>query len=340
LVEGFQFNKGYITPYFVNDQNRMQVKFENPYVLLTTKKLASLAEILPLLEEVAKGGKPLLVIADDVDGEALQALILNKLKQTISVCAIRCPGVGQFKYDLMSDLEQLTGGKLFVDSTDFKNFSYLGTVKKVLISKELTTIVPLKKYTNNIVKRVSTLEEQLSVKTNTDEENFKIKMRISKLSGKVAVLKIGAFTDVELQEKKDRVDDALHATRAAVAEGILPGGGVALLKCKINLEKIINSSQYNNGITSGLSVVAKSLEQPYRQILQNADIEASVYLDVIKSPNDNNGFNINSCDVCDLFSIGVIDPFKVCKSAFENAVAVAGLILTIDSAIVIDDIEK
>jgi len=340
LVEGYQFDKGYITPYFVNDQNRMQVKFENPHILLTTKKLASLAEILPILESVAKSGKPLLVIADDIDGEALQALILNKLKQTISVCAVRCPGVGQFKYDLMSDLEQLTGGKLFVDSADFKNFSYLGTVKKALISKELTTIIPYKKHADNITDRISILEEQLNIETNTDEENFKIKMRISKLSGKVAVLKIGAFTDTELQEKKDRVDDALHATRAAVAEGILPGGGVALLKCKTALDQAINSSQYDDSVKSGFRVISKSLEQPYRQILQNADIESSIYLDNIKSPNDNNGYNINSHDVCDLYTIGVIDPFKVCKSAFENSVAVAGLILTIDSAIVNDDIEK
>jgi chaperonin GroEL len=334
IVEGMQFNRGYISPYFVTNQNKMTVELDNPYVLITNKKLNSIKDLVLILEKVAQENKSLLIIADDIDGEALQGLIVNKLRGTLNVCAIKAPGFGDYRHDLLSDITLFTQGELYVDTSDFQSFSKLGKCKKVLINKNKTTLVGIKKYQDTIKLRIDELKDQLENKILDDEDTIKIKDRISKLQGVVAVIRVGATTEIALKEKRDRIDDALNATRAAVSEGIIPGGGSALIKCLKSLECLQDTpDEYQFGI----DIMKKAICSPFIQILSNADINVANLIDDIKNSDDYIGYNVKDNEVCNLIKRGVVDPTKVTRTALENAVSVATILLTIDSAIVYDN---
>jgi chaperonin GroEL len=334
IVEGMQFNRGYISPYFITNQNKMTVELDNPYVLITNKKLNSIKDLVLILEKVAQENKSLLIIADDIDGEALQGLIVNKLRGTLNVCAIKAPGFGDYRHDLLSDITLFTQGELYVDTSDFQSFGKLGKCKKVLINKNKTTLVGIKKYQDTIKLRIDELKDQLENKILDDEDTVKIKDRISKLQGVVAVIRVGATTEIALKEKRDRIDDALNATRAAVSEGIIPGGGSALIKCLKSLECLQDTpDEYQFGI----DIMKKAICSPFIQILSNADINVANLVDDIKNSDDYIGYNVKDNEVCNLIKCGVVDPTKVTRTALENAVSVATILLTIDSAIVYDN---
>jgi chaperonin GroEL len=334
IVEGMQFNRGYISPYFITNQNKMTVELDNPYVLITNKKLNSIKDLVKILEKVAQENKSLLIIADDIDGEALQGLIVNKLRGTLNVCAIKAPGFGDFRHDLLSDIALFTQGELYVDSSDFQVFNKLGKCKKVLIDKNKTTLVGIKKYQDVIKLRIDELKNQLENEILDDEEIVKIKDRISKLQGVVAVIHVGATTEIALKEKRDRIDDALNATKAAVSEGIIPGGGSALIKCLNTLECL---QDVPNECQFGVDIMKKAICSPFKQILNNADINVANLIDSIKSSDDYVGYNVKNNEICNLIDQGVVDPTKVTRTALENAVSVATILLTIDSAIVYDN---
>src|SRR5437667_2356225 len=335
VVEGMQFDKGYLSPYFVTNAETMECKLEDAYVLNYEKKITSLKDLLPILEKVAKVGKPLLIIAEDVEGEALATLVVNKLRGTLNVCAVKAPGFGDRRKAMCEDIAILTGGKFISEDLGIKlenlNLDDLGRAKNVTVDKENTTIVEGSGKSSEIQGRVNQIRRQIE-ETTSDYDREKLQERLAKLAGGVAVINVGAATETEMKEKKARVEDALHATRAAVEEGIVPGGGVALLWCQRVLDKVKGSDEDEK---IGSEIVRRSLEEPMRMIAQNAGAEASIVVGKVKESKDKNfGYNAQTDAFEDLVAAGVIDPTKVTRTALQNAASIAALLLTTECVVV------
>src|SRR5947207_1983392 len=333
VVEGMQFDRGYLSPYFVTDPERMEATLENAYILINEKKISSMKDLLPLLEQIAKGGKPLLIVAEDVEGEALATLVVNKLRGTLQVCAVKAPGFGDRRKAMLQDIAILTGGKAITEDLGIKlenvQIQDLGQAKKVTIDKDNTTIVEGKGKHSEIEGRVKEIRSQVE-KTTSDYDREKLQERLAKLVGGVAVIKVGAATETEMKEKKARVEDAMHATRAAVEEGIVPGGGVALARCVAALDKLKAEGDEQIGI----NVVKRALQEPLRQIAENAGEEGAIVLGKINDSKDNNfGFNALTGEYEDLVKAGVLDPTKVVRTALQNAGSIASLMLTTEALI-------
>jgi chaperonin GroEL len=327
VVEGMQFDKGYLSPYFVTNVESMEAKLEDAYILNCEKKLGSLKEMFPILEAVAKAGKPLLIIAEDVEGEALTTLVVNKLRNTISVCAVKAPGFGDRRKSMMEDIAILTGGKCITEDLGIKLESIgledLGRAKSIVVDQESTTIVTGLGKQKEIQGRVNQIRREIE-ETTSDYDKEKLQERLAKLSGGVAVINVGAATETEMKEKKARVEDALHATRAAVEEGIVPGGGVALLRCvgAIDALKLEGDQQI------GVEIVKRAIEEPTRVLAENAGMEGSVVVQEVKRRKGNEGYNVATNEYEDLIKAGVVDPKKVTRAALQNASSIAGLLLT------------
>ena len=339
VVEGMQFDRGYLSPYFVTDPERMEAVLENPLILINEKKISSMKDLLPLLEQVAKMGKPMLIIAEDVEGEALATLVVNKLRGTLNVAAVKAPGFGDRRKAMLEDIAILTGGKVISEDLGIKlenvKLEDLGRAKKITIDKDNTTIVEGAGKQYDIEGRVKTLRAQID-DTTSDYDREKLQERLAKLVGGVAVIKVGAATETEMKEKKARVEDAMHATRAAVEEGIVPGGGVALVRAARALEKF-NINKEGEGDPDeqiGVNIVRRALEEPLRQIVQNAGKEGAVVVERIRTEkNENIGFNAATETFEDLVKAGVIDPAKVTRTALQNAASIAGLMLTTEAMV-------
>jgi chaperonin GroEL len=333
IVEGMQFDRGYLSPYFVTDADTMESVLEDPYILIYDKKISTMKDLLPILEKIAQAGRTLLIIAEDLEGEALATLVVNKLRGTLRVAAVKAPGFGDRRKAMLEDIAVLTNGTVISEEKGYKlenaTVSYLGTAKKVVIDKDNTTIVEGAGKKEDIKKRVNEIEAQ-SEKTTSDDDKEKLQERLAKLSGGVAVLKIGAATEVEMKEKKARVEDALHATRAAVEEGIVPGGGVALIRVANALDKVKGD---NEDQKIGVEIIKKAIEAPLRQIVENAGIEGSVVINKIKEGKDDFGFNALTENYENLIKAGVLDPTKVTRVALENAASVASMLLTTEAVI-------
>ena len=338
VVEGMQFDRGYLSPYFVTDAERMEASLENALILIHEKKISSMKDLLPLLEQVAKMGKPLLIIAEDVDGEALATLVVNKLRGTLNVAAVKAPGFGDRRKAMLEDIATLTGGKVISEDLGIKlenvQISDLGRAKKITIDKDNTTIVEGGGKQSEIEGRVKTIRAQIE-DTTSDYDREKLQERLAKLVGGVAVIKVGAATETEMKEKKARVEDAMHATRAAVEEGIVPGGGVALVRAAKVLEKFdVNKDGGDSDEQIGVNIVRRALEEPLRQIVQNAGKEGAVVVERVRSDkNDSFGFNAQTEVFEDLVKAGVIDPAKVTRTALQNAASIAGLMLTTEAMV-------
>ena len=334
VVEGMQFDRGYLSPYFVTDSEKMQTDLENPHILLYDQKISAMKDLLPILEPVAQTGKPLLVIAEDVDGEALATLVVNKLRGALKIAAVKAPGFGDRRKAMLEDIAILTGGTVISEERGFKlentTIEMLGTAEKVTIDKDNTTVVNGAGDTKSIEARVNQIKSQIET-TTSDYDKEKLQERLAKLSGGVAVLYVGAPSEVEMKEKKDRVDDALHATRAAVEEGIVAGGGVALLSTKQNLSKL---KAENSDQATGIQIILKSVESPLRIIAENSGNEGSVVVSKVLEGGKNFGFNAKDGSYVDMLKEGIIDPKKVARVAIENAASVAGMILTTECALV------
>ncbi len=334
VVEGMQFDRGYLSPYFVTDADTMEAVLENPYILIHDKKISAVKDLLPILEKVAQSGRSLLIIAEDVEGEALATLVVNKLRGTLRVCAVKAPGFGDRRKAMLEDIAVLTGGTVISEEKGFKlenaTLAYLGTAKKVVVDKDTTTIVEGAGKPEEIKKRINEIKVQIE-KTTSDYDREKLQERLAKLSGGVAVIKIGAATEVEMKEKKARVEDALHATRAAIEEGIVPGGGVAYLRALHVLDTL---SPANEDQRTGINIVRRALEEPIRQIVANAGLDPSVIAAKVKEGKDGFGFNAATEQFEDLYESGVIDPTKVARVALENAASVAGLLITTEATVV------
>jgi chaperonin GroEL len=333
VVEGMQFDRGYLSPYFVTDPERMEVAIENAYILINEKKISSMKDLLPLLEQIAKSGKPLLIIAEDVEGEALATLVVNKLRGTLQVAAVKAPGFGDRRKAMLQDIAILTGGKAITEDLGIKlenvQISDLGQVKKITIDKDNTTLVEGKGKHSEIEGRVREIRSQID-KTTSDYDREKLQERLAKLVGGVAVIKVGAATETEMKEKKARVEDAMHATRAAVEEGIVPGGGVALARCVAALDKL----KLEGDEQIGVNIVKRALQEPMRQIVENAGEEGAVVLGkVLDSKDTNYGFNALSNEYEDLVKAGVLDPTKVVRTALTNAGSIASLMLTTEALV-------
>jgi chaperonin GroEL len=333
VVEGMQFDRGYLSPYFVTDPERMEVALENAYILINEKKISSMKDLLPLLEQIAKSGKPLLIIAEDVEGEALATLVVNKLRGTLQVAAVKAPGFGDRRKAMLQDIAILTGGKAITEDLGIKlenvQVSDLGQAKKITIDKDNTTVVEGKGKHNEIEGRVKEIRSQID-KTTSDYDREKLQERLAKLVGGVAVIKVGAATETEMKEKKARVEDAMHATRAAVEEGIVPGGGVALARCVAALDKL----KLEGDEQIGVNIVKRALQEPMRQIVENAGEEGAVVLGkVLDSKDSNYGFNALTNDYEDLVKAGVLDPTKVVRTALTNAGSIASLMLTTEALV-------
>ena len=328
VVEGMQFDRGYISPYFMTDPEKMEADLEKPYILITDKKVSTMKELLPVLEPVAQSGRALLVIAEDVDGEALSSLVLNKLRGTLKIAAVKAPGFGDRRKEMLQDIAILTGGTVISEETGLKldaaTIDMLGSAEKVTLTKENTTIVNGAGKKDAIQDRVAQIRKQIEAST-SDYDKEKLQQRLAKLAGGVAVLYVGAATEVEMKEKKDRVDDALAATRAAVAEGIIPGGGVAYIRATAALEKLKGD---NDDETTGIHIVKRAIEEPLRQIVANAGGEGSVVVNKVKEGKGAFGYNARADQYEDLFKAGIIDPTKVARVALENAASVASMFLT------------
>jgi len=339
VVEGMQFDRGYLSPYFVTDAERMEASLENALILIHEKKISSMKDLLPLLKQIAKMGKPLLIIAEDVEGEALATLVVNKLRGTLNVAAVKAPGFGDRRKAMLEDIATLTGGKTISEDLGIKLESVqvadLGRAKKITIDKDNTTIVEGAGKQADIEGRVKTIRAQIE-ETTSDYDREKLQERLAKLVGGVAVIKVGAATETEMKEKKARVEDAMHATRAAVEEGIVPGGGVALVRAAKVLEdtKAIIGRGGDPDEQIGISIVRRALEEPLRQIVQNAGKEGAVVVEKVRNDkNDNFGFNAQTEEYEDLVKAGVIDPAKVTRTALQNAASIAGLMLTTEAMI-------
>ncbi|MCB4799322.1 chaperonin GroEL [Neotamlana laminarinivorans] len=334
VVEGMQFDRGYLSPYFVTDSDKMIADLENPYILLFDKKISNLQEILPILEPVAQSGRPLLIIAEDVDGQALATLVVNKLRGGLKIAAVKAPGFGDRRKAMLEDIAILTGGTVISEERGFTlenaDLSMLGTAETVTIDKDNTTIVNGSGDNEAIKARVNQIKAQIET-TTSDYDKEKLQERLAKLAGGVAVLYVGAASEVEMKEKKDRVDDALHATRAAVEEGIVAGGGVALVRAKAVLEKI---ETVNLDETTGVQIVNKAIEAPLRTIVENAGGEGSVVINKVLEGKKDFGYDAKSEEYVDMLKAGIIDPKKVTRIALENAASVSGMILTTECALI------
>ncbi|MDM1091829.1 chaperonin GroEL [Myroides odoratimimus] len=334
VVEGMQFDRGYLSPYFVTNSEKMEVDLDTPYILLYDKKVSSLKELLPVLEPIAQSGKPLLIIAEDVDGEALSTLVVNKLRGALKIAAVKAPGFGDRRKAMLEDIAILTGGVVISEEQGYTlentTLEMLGTCKRVNIDKDNTTIVSGDGEADMIKNRINQIKAQMET-TTSDYDREKLQERLAKLAGGVAVLYVGAPSEVEMKEKKDRVDDALHATRAAVEEGIVAGGGVALLRAKNTL---VNINAENADEETGIAIIAKAVEAPLRTIVENAGLEGSVVISKVLEGKENFGYNAKTNEYVDMLNAGVIDPKKVTRVALENAASVAGMILITECALV------
>ncbi|MFA5163856.1 MAG: chaperonin GroEL [Patescibacteria group bacterium] len=338
VVEGMQFDQGYLSPYFVTDAERMECVLEEPYILIYEKKISAVKDIIPLLEKTAQQGKPLLIISEEVEGEALATLVVNKIRGTLNVCAVKAPGYGDRRKAMLQDIAILTGGKMLAEDLGIKlestQLSDLGKAKRVKIDKENTTIIEGAGKTSDIKGRIEQIKKEID-KTDSDYDREKLQERLAKLSGGVAVVNVGAATETEMKEKKMRVEDALHATRAAVEEGIVPGGGVALLRTIPRVEAL----KLEGDEKIGVDIVRRALEEPIRQIAQNAGVEGVVVAQKVKDEKGSFGYNAETGEYTDLIKSGVIDPVKVVRLAIQNASSIAGLMLTTE-AVVCDLPEK
>ncbi|WP_348813451.1 chaperonin GroEL [Flavobacterium maritimum] len=334
VVEGMQFDRGYLSPYFVTNPEKMEAELESPYILLYDKKVSSLKELLPVLEPVAQSGKPLLIIAEDVDGEALSTLVVNKLRGALKIAAVKAPGFGDRRKAMLEDIAILTGGTVISEERGYTlentTIEMLGTAKRVTIDKDNTTIVSGAGDADTIKNRVNQIKGQMET-TTSDYDKEKLQERLAKLAGGVAVLYVGAASEVEMKEKKDRVDDALHATRAAVEEGIVAGGGVALLRAKNALSTVIAD---NADEATGIQIVSRAVEAPLRTIVENAGLEGSVVVAKVAEGSGDFGYNAKTDEYVDMLKAGIIDPKKVTRVALENAASVAGMILTTECALI------
>jgi chaperonin GroEL len=327
LVEGMQFDRGYLSPYFVTDSERMEAIMDNPYILIYDKKISNMRDLIPILERIAKEGRSLLIIAEDIEGEALATLVVNKLRGTLKCAAVKAPGFGDRRKAMLEDIAILTGGQVISEELGRKlesaTIADLGRAKKVILDKENTTIVEGEGKSSDIQGRITQIKAQIE-ETKSDYDREKLQERLAKLAGGVAVIKVGAATEPEMKEKKARVEDALHATRAAVEEGFLAGGGVALLRCI----KKLDGFKADGDQAFGVKIVQKALEEPLRQIAVNAGLEGGIVVEKVKGLKDNEGFNADTETYEDLLKAGIIDPTKVARSALQNAASVAGLLLT------------
>ena len=334
VVEGMQFDRGYLSPYFVTDADTMETNLENPYILIFDKKITAIKDLLPILEKVSQAGRSMVIISEDIEGEALATLVVNKLRGTLRVAAVKAPGFGDRRKAMLEDIAVLTGGTVISEEKGYKlenaTLQYLGTAKTVTIDKDNTTIVEGAGKSDDIKQRINEIKTHID-NTSSEYDREKLQERLAKLSGGVAVLKIGAASEVEMKEKKARVEDALHATRAAVEEGIVPGGGVALLRTISKLDAVETE---NADQQVGVNILRKALEEPIRQIITNAGLEASVIVNKIQESEGAYGFNAATEEYEDLFEAGVIDPTKVSRVALENAASVTGLLLTTEATIV------
>ncbi len=328
IVEGMQFDRGYVSPYFVTNADKMTAVLETPYILLYDKKLSTMKELLPILEKAVQTGKPLLIICEDLDGEALATLVVNKIRGSLKICAVKAPGFGDRRKEMMQDLATLTGGTVISEERGFKlenaDLSYLGTAEKITVDKDNTTLVGGAGKKADITARVNQIKSQIE-STTSDYDKEKLQERLAKLAGGVAVLYVGAATEVEMKEKKDRVDDALHATRAAVEEGIVAGGGVSYIRAIESIEKMKGA---NEDEATGIAIVKRALEEPLRQISANCGIEGSVVVQKVREGKNDFGYNARTDEYENLIAAGVIDPTKVVRVALENAASVGGMILT------------
>jgi chaperonin GroEL len=333
IVEGMQFDRGYLSAYFVTNSEKMEVELEKPYILIYDKKISAMKDILHILEKIAQQGAPLLIIAEDLEGEALATLIVNKLRGTIKVAAVKAPGFGDRRKEMLNDIATLTKGIVVSEEQGYKlenaDLSYLGRSARVVIDKDNTTIVDGAGAKEEIQARVNQIKAQIET-TTSDYDKEKLQERLAKLSGGVAVLNVGAATELEMKEKKDRVDDALHATRAAVEEGIVPGGGTAFIRAVEALDKLVND---NEDESTGINIVKRALEEPLRQIVANAGIEGSIVVQKIKEGKGDFGFNARTEKYENLLGAGIIDPTKVTRVALENAASIAGMLLTTECVI-------
>ena len=333
VVEGMQFDRGYLSPYFINDQQTMSVELETPYILLHDKKISNVRDLLPLLEGVAKAGKPLLIIAEDIEGEALATLVVNNMRGIVKVAAVKAPGFGDRRKAMLEDIAILTSGTVISEevglSLEKTSLDDLGSAKRVQISKENTTIIDGSGKTSDIEGRVTQIRQQIE-DTTSDYDREKLQERVAKLAGGVAVIKVGAATEIEMKEKKARVEDALHSTRAAVEEGVVPGGGVALIRAKSVIDKVKGA---NDDQKIGVGILKRALEEPLRQIVSNAGEEASVILNSVADGKGNYGYNAASGEFGDMIEMGILDPTKVSRSALQNAASVAGLLLTTEAMV-------
>jgi chaperonin GroEL len=333
VVEGMQFDRGYLSAYFINNHETMSADLDNPVILLVEKKINNIREMLPVLEAVAKSGRPLFIVAEDVEGEALATLVVNNMRGIVKVAAAKAPGFGDRRKAMLQDIAILTGGTVISEevglSLEGATMNDLGHAKRVIITKDNTTIIDGAGDAKAIEGRVSQIRAQIE-ETNSDYDREKLQERVAKLAGGVAVIKVGAGTEIEMKEKKARVEDALHATRAAVEEGVVPGGGVALVRC---LEAIVGLRGANEDQNAGLSILQRALSSPLRQIATNAGVDAAVILDKVRSLKGNQGYNAATGEYADMIEMGILDPTKVTRSALQAAGSVAGLMLTTEAMI-------
>src|SRR6266516_4032096 len=333
VVEGMQFDKGYLSPYFVTNAEAMEAALENPYILIHEKKISSLKDMLPLLEKVAKAGRPLLIIAEDVEGEALATLVVNKLRGTLQVCAVKAPGFGDRRKAMLEDIAVLTGGRLISEDLGIKleniKLEDMGKAKRVTIDKENTTIVEGEGKKADIQGRVAQIRRQIE-ETTSDYDSEKLQERLAKLAGGVAVINVGAATETEMKEKKARVEDALHATRAAVEEGIVPGGGVAFLRTQKVLDNIKDLEADEK---VGVAIVRRAVEEPTRQLADNAGKEGALVVEEVKKRKGNEGYDVSADEYTDLVKAGIVDPTKVARTALQNAASISGLLLTTEALV-------
>jgi chaperonin GroEL len=338
VVEGMQFDRGYLSPYFVTDPERMEVVLEEPLILLHEKKISNMKDLLPLLEQVARQGNPLLIVAEDIEGEALATLVVNKIRGTLNVAAVKAPGFGDRRKSMLQDMAVLTGGQVIAEELGLKlenvTLKDLGKAKRIVIDKDTTTLIDGAGSKKDIEGRCNEIRKQVE-ETTSDYDREKLQERLAKLVGGIAVIKVGAATETEMKEKKARVEDALHATRAAVEEGIVPGGGVALLRCQAGLEGLGENEEQK----AGVNIVRRAIEEPLRRIAENAGIDGSIVVDKVKHSKGAMGFNALTETYEDLLKAGVIDPTKVVRTALQNAASVASLLLTTE-AMVADKPEK
>jgi chaperonin GroEL len=340
VVEGMQFDRGYISPYFVTDTEKMETVYENPFILIYDKKISGMKDFLPVLEKVVQTGRPLLIIAEDVEGEALATLVVNRLRGSLKIAAVKAPGFGDRRKEMLEDIAILTGGTVISEEKGYKledsEITYLGQADKITVDKENTTIVSGKGNKKDIEGRIAQIKSQIE-KTTSDYDREKLQERLAKLAGGVAVIYVGAASEVEMKEKKDRFDDALNATRAAIEEGIIPGGGVAYIRAIPALDKL---KADNEDELTGIAIIKRALEEPLRQIVENAGQEGSVVVQKVKEGKEDFGFNARTDKYENLYASGVIDPTKVARVALENAASVAGMLLTTECVVVEHKEEK